>query len=139
MCNNYIWLAPLAPVWAYATSLNNQNSGIAMKKQIIELPEKKLIGISLRTNNKTEIDPITGKIFGCVQRYFHEGLFNKIPHRKNPGVTLCAFANYESDYTGDYDYFIGEEVTSLDGCPLDLVAHVIPAQTYVKFTNGPAP
>lgn len=58
-----------------------------MKKQSIALPEIKLIGISIRTNNATEIDPLTGKIFGCVQRYFHQALNEKIPHRKKPGTT----------------------------------------------------
>lgn len=110
-----------------------------MKKQNIALPEIKLIGISIRTNNATEIDPLTGKIFACVQRYFHQALYEKIPHRKKPGTTLCVYTDYESDHTGDYTYFIGEEVESLEDCPPDFATHTIPAQSYVKFTNGPAP
>lgn len=110
-----------------------------MKKQTITLPEIKLIGISIRTNNQTEINPETGKIFALVQRYFHQALYEKIPHRKKPGTTLCMYTDYESDHTGDYTYFIGEEVTSFDGCPADFSMHTIPAQHYTKFTNGPAP
>jgi len=110
-----------------------------MKKQSIALPEIKLIGISIRTNNATEIDSLTSKIFGCVQRYFHQALYEKIPHRKKPGTTLCVYTDYESDHTGDYTYFIGEEVDSFEGCPPDFVTHTIPTQEYVKFTNGPAP
>lgn len=109
-----------------------------MKKQRILLPEIKLIGISIRTNNETEINPLTGKIFGCVQRYFHQGLCEKIPYRKKPGTTLCVYTDYESDHTGDYTYFIGEEVDSFDNCPADFETHVIPQQEYIKFTNGPA-
>ena len=83
-----------------------------MKKQTIVLPEIKLIGISIRTNNESEINPDTGKISGLVQRYFHQALYEKIPHRKKPGTTLCVYTDYESDHTGDYTYFIGEEVES---------------------------
>jgi predicted transcriptional regulator YdeE len=110
-----------------------------MKKQKIRLPEIKLVGISVRTNNKTEIDPMAGKIFGCIQRYFHQELAKKITHRKKPGTTLCVYTDYESDHSGDYTYIIGEEVDSFESCPSDFVTHVIPAQDYIKFTNGPAP
>jgi|SRR5579871_3049952 len=110
-----------------------------MQKTQVILPEIKLIGISIRTNNNDEISPETGKISSCVKRYFHQSLYNRIPHRTKPGITLCVYTNYESDHTGDYTYFIGEEVTSFDGCPAELEQLVIPPQTYVKFTNGPGP
>lgn len=110
-----------------------------MKKQKISLPEIKLVGISVRTNNEAEINPLTGKIFGCIQRYFHQALAENIPHRKKPGTTFCVYTEYESDHTGDYTYFIGEEVESFDDYPSDFVTHTIPLQDYVKFTNGPAP
>lgn len=110
-----------------------------MKKMQICLPEIKLMGISIRTNNNNEINSDTGKISSCVQRYFHEKLFEKIPHRKKPGTTLCVYTDYESDHTGDYTYFIGEEVGSFEHCPQDLKTITIPSQNYVKFTNGPGP
>lgn len=110
-----------------------------MKKQKLRLPEIKLIGITVRTNNEAEINPLTGKIFGCIQRYFHQALAEKIPHRKKSGTTFCVYTDYESDHTGDYTYFIGEEVDLFDDCPSNFVSHTIPKQDYVKFTNGPAP
>ncbi|MEI6806019.1 MAG: GyrI-like domain-containing protein [Myxococcaceae bacterium] len=108
-----------------------------MQKQSIHLPEIKLLGISLRTNNKTEIDPLAGKIFPCIQRYFHGQLANQILNRKKPGTTFCAYTDYESDYTGDYTYLIGEEVTDFDNVPDGFETLTIPAQNYTKFTNGP--
>lgn len=110
-----------------------------MKQTQITLPEKKLIGIQVRTNNQTEIDPMTGKIFPIVRRYFHEQLFDKIPHRKKPGTTFCCYTDYESDHNGDYTYFIGEEVDSLDTVPTGYDTLIIPAQSYAKFTTDPAP
>ena len=111
-----------------------------MKQIITHLPELKLVGITARTNNKHlfESDPATNKVAETVQKYFHGGLPNKILHRQKPGVTYCAYTEYESDFNGDYTYFIGEVVSSFDDLPEGFVAFTIPAQTYVKFTNGPA-
>lgn len=110
-----------------------------MQKEQITRPEIKLVGINVRTNNKQEADKIKGKIFPCIQRYFHEGLANKIANRKNPNTTFCAYTDYESDHTGDYTYFIGEEVSSFTSLPEGFQKLVIPQQHYVKFTTGPGP
>lgn len=110
-----------------------------MLKTQVTLPEKKLIGIQVRTNNKTEVDPVNGKIFPIVQTFFHQQLMEKIPNRTKPGTTLCCYTDYESDHTGDYTYFIGEEVDSLETVPEGFETLTIPAQTYAKFTTNPAP
>lgn len=112
-----------------------------MQKTMIELPEIKLVGITTRTNNTYifEADPTTNPIAATVQKYFHGGLNQSIPHRKNPGTTYCAYTDYESDHNGNYTYFIGEEVTSFDNLPDGFSKLTIPAQNYAKFTNGPAP
>lgn len=112
-----------------------------MQKTQVQRPEIKLVGIKVRTNNKAEFNPLTGKIAPCVQQYFHQQLANKIPHRKTPSTTFCAYTDYESDYTGDYTFYIGEEVSSIDEIPEGLESHIIPPQTYVKFTteSGPMP
>lgn len=113
-----------------------------MKKTLSHLEEIKLVGIKVRTNNRNELDVqdcTSGKIFPCVQQYFHQQLFEKIAHRKNPGRTFCVYTEYESDHTGDYTYFIGEEVNSLDSIPEGLSTLIIAPQTYVKFTTEPGP
>jgi predicted transcriptional regulator YdeE len=110
-----------------------------MKKTNIQLSEIKLIGITARTTNAAEANWAVGKIFPTVQRYFHGQLAEKILHRKAPGTTFCAYMEYESDWTGEYTYFIGEEVTSFEIVPEGFETHIIPAQNYIKFTNGPAP
>ena len=112
-----------------------------MQKTVIKLPEIKLVGISVRTSYQQEIDKIEGNIFPCIQRYFHEALFEKIPNRIKPGTTFCAYTDYQTDYKGVYTYFIGEEVSlfdsSLEGKEFQKL--IVPAQQYVKFSNGPAP
>ena len=102
--------------------------------------EIKLVGISVRTNNKLELEPDKSRIGSCVQRYFHESVFDKIPYRVRPGVTFCAYTDYENDYRGDHTYFIGEEVFSLEDKMSEVLkALIIPEQQYSKFTAGPGP
>jgi predicted transcriptional regulator YdeE len=108
-----------------------------MQKVMIQLPEIKLIGISVRTNNLTELNSTTAKISPTIQKYFHHDLFNKTMHRKKPGTTYCVYTNYESDFKGDYTFFIGEEVTAFESVTLPFERLVIPQQNYAKFTNGP--
>lgn len=114
-----------------------------MQKTITTLPVINLVGISARTSNINifEENPVNNKIAATVQKYFHEGLHAKINNRKNPGVTYCVYTNYESDFTGDYTYFIGEEVDSFDNLPEGFETLAIPIQTYAKFTtdSGPMP
>lgn len=112
-----------------------------MEKILISLPEIKLVGIKARTSNADEFNPTTAKIPSCIQKYYNEQLFAKIPNRKNPGVTYSAYAEYESDASGKYTYFFAEEVTSFDNVPDDLATFIVPAQSYAKFTtkSGPMP
>ncbi len=114
-----------------------------MQKAMTERAEFKLVGISTRTNNAQifESDPSTNKIAATVQRYFHNGLAERIKNKKNPGTTFCVYTQYESDVKGDYTYFIGEEVTSFEGIDTEFEPLTIPAQNYAKFTNqsGPMP
>src|SRR5579871_5325829 len=106
-----------------------------MQKTTIILPEIKLVGITTRTNNLNEFNWETGKMLPCIQRYFQQSIAEKIPNRKKPGTTFCVYTDYESDFTGEYTYLIGEEVTSFEDSSADLMKHTIPEQTYIKFTN----
>lgn len=111
-----------------------------MDQVLINRAEIKLVGISVRTSYQQELDKMGGKIFPCVQRYFHQALFDSIPNRKKPGTTFCAYTDYDSDYKGAYTYFIGEEVNTYDpSVPGSFQTLTIPAQRYAKFTTQPAP
>lgn len=108
-----------------------------MRKEMIQLPQMSLVGIKVRTNNKNEIDPATAKIGSMMQRYFQEQIAQQITERKNPNRTICVYTEYESDASGDYTYFIGEEVTAAAKVPNGLSSHTIPMQPYAKFTPSP--
>ncbi len=109
-----------------------------MKKSLITLEEIKLVGITARTNNSNETESEKGKIGPTLEKYFGNNLADKIQNRKSPGKTFCIYTDYESDETGEYTYFVGEEVTSfegIDGASFETLT--IPAQSYAKFNVGP--
>lgn len=109
-----------------------------MQKITICLPEIKLVGISCQTNNMLEMNSGTAKIGAIVQYYFQKKLAKQIANRKKPGTTYCVYTQYESDFNGNYTYFIGEEVNNDDVSLNDeFKSLLIPQQTYIKFTNGP--
>lgn len=106
-----------------------------MQKIITTLPEIKLVGITARTKLASEMNLATAKIGATVQKYFQMNLPEKIQNRKKPGITYCVYTNYESNFAGEYTYFIGEEVGSFDDLLEDFETLVIPAQNYTKFTT----
>jgi len=110
-----------------------------MKKSMISRPAFTVVGISFRTSNQAEFNPETAQIAGAVQRYFSQQLAEKIPFRQNPGVTLLLYTDYETDHTGMYTWWIGEEVSEVGALPEGVSSFVVPAQSYAKFTTEPGP
>jgi predicted transcriptional regulator YdeE len=112
-----------------------------MQIEILHTSEIKLIGLQIRTNNQDEINLKVSKIVPLMQRYFGENLAEKIPHRKNPGVGVVGYSNYESDEHGAYDYLFGEEVSSFEDVPEGFSCLTIPAGKFLKITSdaGPMP
>lgn len=108
-----------------------------MNTQLVNEPEILFIGVSVRTNNKNEMDPSVRKIAGLVDQYWQQDLSEKIPNRKNPGRTICVYTDYQSDEHGDYTYVMGEEVTSLENVPPNFTALQIPAAKFKRFTTLP--
>ncbi len=119
-------------------TLKTKNSGESiMQRFSTKKGEIKLVGIKVRTSFLEESKLETSKIFPCVKKYYHQKLFEKILSRNKPGTTYCVYTEYESDYTGAYTYFIGEEVSSFDNLPSGLEPLIIPFQKYTVFTTQP--
>ncbi len=107
-----------------------------MKKQTIQLPKLILVGLTIRTNNKDEMNPDTAKIGKLAGSYWHTQIANHIQHRTSPGITYAVYTEYESDENGNYTYFIGEVVDSLQGQDLSQFKTItIPESSYQKFTT----
>ena len=70
-----------------------------------------IAGISVRTTNAAEFNPVTGKIAGLWGRFFSEGLFDKLPNKLAASPIYGVYSNYESDYMGAFDVTAGVAVT----------------------------
>jgi predicted transcriptional regulator YdeE len=106
-----------------------------MKKELVNKPEIKLVGLTARTNNKNEMNPQTSKIGALAGQFWSQNIASQIVNRKNPGVTLSVYTEYDSNEHGDYTYFIGEEVNSFENISAGLKQLTIPAAKYQKFTT----
>ncbi len=108
-----------------------------MKKNITQLPEIKLVGISARTSNALEMNPATAQIGKTMQRFFVEEMQANILNRKQSGKIFAVYTNYESNEHGPYTYFLGEEVTAFDKIDDNFETLVTSPQKYMKFTSNP--
>ena len=108
-----------------------------MEKEKVTLGEITLVGLTARTNNKNEMNPEKAKIGKMAGAYWGNQIGNKIKHRKNPGVTYVVYTEFESDENGEYTYFIGETVDSIDDQDLsEFKVLTIPESQYHKFTTS---
>ncbi|MBA3751534.1 effector binding domain-containing protein [Candidatus Dependentiae bacterium] len=108
-----------------------------MENNVTTLPEITVVGIKARTNNSLEANPSTALIGQTLQRYFQDNISQKIQDRVHPGTLFGIYTEYETDLTGDYTYFVGEEVSSTDSIPVGLEVLHIPLQRYMKYTTNP--
>jgi predicted transcriptional regulator YdeE len=98
-----------------------------------------VVGIDVRTTNAEEADPKTARIGALWQRFFRDGVLEKVRGRKG-GAILGVYTSYESDHTGLYTLIVGAEAASLDGQPAGLAGIAVPAARYLVFkAKGPMP
>ncbi|OGT54024.1 MAG: transcriptional regulator [Gammaproteobacteria bacterium RIFCSPHIGHO2_12_FULL_41_15] len=107
-----------------------------MRKQKTQLPKITLVGLTTRTNNKNEMNPRTSKIGALAGLYWGNQVANSIQHRAKPEVTYAVYTDFESNEHGDYTYFIGEAIDSLQDQDLEkFKTMTIQASNYQKFTT----
>lgn len=107
-----------------------------MQQQSTAFGPLTLVGLTVRTQNAHEMNPDMAKIGTLVAQYHQEKIADHLQHRAQPGVTYCAYTDYESDETGEYTFFIGEAVITLEGQDLNRLQSVtVPQGTYQKFTT----
>lgn len=99
-----------------------------MKKVI--LAEKQIQGLSIRTNNATEMQPETGKI---GQLYDTFGQQVMVDYEKGANL-YGVYYNYESDHNGDFSVLVGSTADRLTTtAKLELVT--LQAGNYLVFSS----
>lgn len=102
-----------------------------MDYEIVQLEEKKVAGIKVRTKNS---DPNMNNTIGEVwKRFYEDGIYLTIPDKKNDKC-IGLYTNYESDVRGAYDVMVCCEIQeSLKGTTSMVQSETIPAGKYAKF------
>lgn len=97
-----------------------------MKYEVVELNEKKVVGVSAVTSNSAP--DMSAVIGGLWTKLYQGGVSEKIKNRVNE----YAIGLY-SDYSGDnYTITVGNEVSAVEND--GLAVKIIPAGRYAKFS-----
>ena len=101
-----------------------------MKYEIVELEEKVIVGIKIKTTNEN------GKSIQDIgmtwQKLFANGIYEKISNKVN-SKTMGLYTEYEGDYTKPYTFIAGAEVSKEVQIGEELESIIIPKGKYAKF------
>ncbi len=101
-----------------------------MKYEIVELEEKVVTGIRIKTTNQD------GKAMQDIgktwKKLFADGIYENIPNKVN-GKTIGLYTEYEGDYTKPYTFIAGAEVSTKVQMSEEIESIIIPKGKYAKF------
>ena len=101
-----------------------------MKYEIVELKEKIIEGIRIKTTNQN------GKSIEDIgltwQKLFTQGIYENIQNKAN-NKTIGLYTQYEGDYTKPYTFIAGAEVSKEVENNEQIVSTIIPKGKYAKF------
>ena len=101
-----------------------------MKYEIVELEEKVITGIRIKTTNQ---DGKAMQDIGMTwQKLFANGIYEKIPNKVN-GKTIGLYTEYEGDYTKPYTFIAGAEVSREEQSGEEIESTIISKGKYAKF------
>lgn len=102
-----------------------------MQYEIVELEEKRVLGLLVRTTN--EHMKCAGDISSLWKSFISEGVYKTIAN-KIDRKTIGLYTNYEKDHTKPYDFMTCCEVNSIADLKVPLKSHSIKAGKYAKFS-----
>lgn len=105
--------------------------GSKMNYEVVTMPEKKVVGVRARTKNSA---PNMSEIIGGLWNHFYQdGIYSQIPSKVND-KGLGIYSDYETDFNGEYEIFVGCEVEQEPTTQIeDTSVKIIPASNYAKF------
>lgn len=106
---------------------------------LLDHPPIRVVGMSFygdpfaASNGWTEENEI-GRLWSRMMAYWQSSS-GSILHVRDPEVMLEIHVwDKASRLTGEFDVFVGVEVTELENVPVDLLVKLLPATTYAVFT-----
>lgn len=101
-----------------------------MKYEIVELEEKVVSGIEIKTTNQDK--KCIQDIEKTWQKLFSEGIYEKLQNKLND-KTIGLYTEYERDYTKPYTFIAGAETRQNVESNDEIVSKIIPKGKYAKF------
>lgn len=101
----------------------------------IKLDEIMMVGITTRTDNQTEMSP-NGKIGKLWDRFFQEGLVNKIEGKSSGNLYGLYYDYAGSGEKAEYSVLVGCMVSSLDSIPEGMESITLPTSNYAQFSTA---
>jgi predicted transcriptional regulator YdeE len=92
-----------------------------------------LAGITTRTSNLEEMNPLTGKIPALWGRFFAERVAQSVPGYTPQAALYGAYSGYASDVNGAYDLTAAVQTQQPPEASLGLHSLEIPAGAYMVF------
>lgn len=101
-----------------------------MKYEIVELEEKVVAGIKIKTTNQ---DGKAMQDIGMTwQKLFTDGIYEKMQNKVN-NKTIGLYTEYEGDYTKPYIFIAGAEVSQKVEVNKEIASKIIQKGKYAKF------
>jgi predicted transcriptional regulator YdeE len=101
-----------------------------MNYEIVELNEKTVVGLTLRTSNSDE--NMTKAIGGLWQSFYGDGIYQSILNKQN-NCSIGLYSNYENGASGAYDVTVCCEVSKAEKLPIGVEVKTISSGKYAKF------
>jgi predicted transcriptional regulator YdeE len=99
---------------------------VSLEYEIVKREKQWIVGLMVRTDNEHAMRDIP-----TICEKFQDGWQEKILHCVNDDI-VCAYMEYDEDYTKPYTYIIGCVVTNIDAIPAGMVSKELAAGVYAK-------
>ena len=108
-----------------------------MQTRIEERDGFSLMGTSIRTSNKNEMDPTAMKIPAHWQKFTNEGILKSLAPHATSGALMGLYHTYDNGQSGSYDLTIGTTVAANAKPIAGTKIITVPSSRYVVFTTHP--
>lgn len=112
-----------------------------MKREIVYVKKKILVGIQTHTSYEDELNTITSKILPLIQQWFQDDVAENIPNSIKPWCGYVQYSEFSDQNRGNFTFFMGKEASEIPTLPTPFVSQVTEEGVYAKFTTkkGPVP
>ena len=102
---------------------------------ISEIDEIKVVGLSVRTNNSSEMDPSTAKIGSLWEKFYAE----IAPGLNQKSRVFGLYTNYDADHTGKFDVVACSDYLNIENTQELKKYTIIPGKYVIFKAKGEMP